>query len=149
MSSIEAEPIGGSAAAVVNEELLENKIKAGILQAGSECEFVKAIDISGCGCGLKFELTIVSEYNLRFLQLLFIFHFSVMIFVILFILSCYRIFGGKPLLAQHRLVHKIIEEERKEIHALTLKTLTPGAWKTQQGAVDKTGVEEGAEQQNT
>lgn len=50
-------------------------------------------------------------------------------------------FEGKPLLAQHRLIHKIIEEERKEIHALTLKTMTPVAWKTQQGAAD-TGTED-------
>lgn len=62
MSSIEKEPSSGSAAAVVNEALLENKIKAGILQVGSVCEFVKAVDVSGCGCGLKFELTVVSEY---------------------------------------------------------------------------------------
>ena len=34
------------------------------------------------------------------------------------------VFKGKPLLQQHRLVNKAIEEEMKSIHALTLKTKT-------------------------
>lgn len=34
-------------------------------------------------------------------------------------------FTGLPILAQHRLVHKLIEEERPFIHALTLKTKAP------------------------
>jgi len=55
-------------------------------------EFVKATDLSD-GCGSKFEIEIVSSA-----------------------------FVGLPLLAQHRLVHKAIEAERKQIHALTLKT---------------------------
>lgn len=58
-------------------------------------EYIKAVDLSD-GCGAKFEVEIVSEE-----------------------------FRGKPLLAQHRLVHKIIEEERRSIHALTLKTKAP------------------------
>ncbi len=56
---------------------------------------VKAVDLSD-GCGAKFEIEIVAEE-----------------------------FRGKPLLQQHRLVHKAIEEERKNIHALTLKTKAP------------------------
>mmetsp|Transcript_2353 Transcript_2353/g.3706 ORF Transcript_2353/g.3706 Transcript_2353/m.3706 type:complete len:98 (-) Transcript_2353:110-403(-) len=60
-------------------------------------EFVKAEDQSD-GCGAKFEIEIVSPA-----------------------------FAGKPLLAQHRLVHKVIEEERTHIHALTLKTKVPTA----------------------
>ena len=57
--------------------------------------FVKAVDLSD-GCGAKFEIEIVAEE-----------------------------FKGKALLQQHRLVHKAIEEERKSIHALTLKTKAP------------------------
>ena len=57
-----------------------------------QVEFVKAVDESD-GCGSKFVIEIVSP-----------------------------VFKGKPLLAQHRMVHKAIEEERKNIHALTLKT---------------------------
>lgn len=56
---------------------------------------VKATDLSD-GCGSKFEIEVVCEE-----------------------------FKGKPLLAQHRLIHKAIEEERKHIHALTLKTKAP------------------------
>jgi stress-induced morphogen len=62
--------------------------------------FIEAVDLSD-GCGAKFEVEIVSSE-----------------------------FKGKPLLAQHRLVHKIIEEERKFIHALTLKTKAPPAEST-------------------
>ncbi|KAJ1424035.1 bola protein [Ochromonadaceae sp. CCMP2298] len=58
-------------------------------------EFVKAVDESD-GCGSKFEIEIVSE-----------------------------VFKGKTLLAQHRMVHKVIEEQRPHIHALTLKTKVP------------------------
>lgn len=57
--------------------------------------YVKAIDLTD-GCGGKFEIEIISEE-----------------------------FRGKPLLQQHRIVHKAIEEERKHIHALTLKTKAP------------------------
>ena len=45
----------------ITEESLEIKIKEGIAAAGSECDHVKAVDVTGCGCGLKFELTIVSK----------------------------------------------------------------------------------------
>lgn len=55
-------------------------------------QHVKATDVSD-GCGSKFEIEVISSE-----------------------------FQGKPLLAQHRLVNKAIEEERKHIHAITLKT---------------------------
>lgn len=54
--------------------------------------YVKAEDRSN-GCGAKFEIEIVSE--------------------------CFR---GLSLLAQHKLVHKALEAERSQIHALVLKT---------------------------
>ena len=60
-----------------------------------DLEFVQAVDESD-GCGAKFIITIVSN-----------------------------VFKGKPLLAQHRLVNKLIAEELKFIHALTLKTSVP------------------------
>ncbi len=70
------------------------------LNAGlSSVEYIKAVDQSD-GCGSKFEIEIISSD-----------------------------FIGKPLLAQHRLVHKIIEEERQSIHALTLKTRAPAVAK--------------------
>lgn len=56
---------------------------------------VVARDLSD-GCGAKFEIEVICEE-----------------------------FRGKPLLQQHRLIHKAIEEERKVIHALTLKTKAP------------------------
>ena len=67
------------------------------IRAGLEnnVEFIKATDLSD-GCGSKFEIEIISAE-----------------------------FKGKPLLAQHRLIHKIIAEEREFIHALTLKTKAP------------------------
>lgn len=54
--------------------------------------FVKANDISN-GCGGRFEIEIIADE-----------------------------FAGKPLLAQHRIVYKALEEETKQIHAITLKT---------------------------
>ena len=56
--------------------------------------FIQATDESD-GCGSKFHLVIVSDT-----------------------------FKGKPLLAQQRLVNKALEEEMKEIHALTMKCYT-------------------------
>lgn len=40
-------------------------------------------------------------------------------------------FAGKSLLQQHRLVYAALGErlEREEIHALSLKTYTPDAWR--------------------
>lgn len=62
------------------------------------CAFVKVTDLSD-GCGSKFDITVVSSE-----------------------------FMGKAIIAQHRLVNKAIEEERKHIHAITLKTKTPESW---------------------
>jgi stress-induced morphogen len=62
------------------------------------CTFVKVTDLSD-GCGSKFDITVVSSE-----------------------------FMGKAIIAQHRLVNKAIEEERKHIHAITLKTKTPESW---------------------
>jgi stress-induced morphogen len=62
---------------------------------GGNVDVINVVDESS-GCGAKFEIQIVSSE-----------------------------FKGKPLLAQHRMVHKILEEERKFIHALTLKTKAP------------------------
>lgn len=52
------------------------------------------------GCGAKFSVLIVSDK-----------------------------FVGKPLLARHRLVNSILQEELKSIHAFTQKTLTSEQWK--------------------
>ena len=87
---------------LVTEAQLEEKIRSSIVEGGKVVTFLKATDVSGCGCGQKFEITIASD-----------------------------IFDGKPLLAQHRLVHKMIEEERKTIHALTLKTMSVETWNKQ------------------
>lgn len=55
-------------------------------------------------CGAKFEIEIVSEQ-----------------------------FEGKRLLARHRLVNAALEEEMKQIHALSIKkAMTPEQWKQQQ-----------------
>lgn len=54
------------------------------------------------GCGAKFSVLIVSDK-----------------------------FKGKPLLARHRLVNTLLQEELKTIHAFTQKTLTVDQWKTQ------------------
>ncbi|XP_015176736.1 PREDICTED: protein BOLA2-like isoform X2 [Polistes dominula] len=55
------------------------------------------------GCGSKFTVIIVSDE-----------------------------FEGKTLLQQHRLVHSILEEELKIIHAFSVKTFTSEQWKKQQ-----------------
>ncbi|KAL1456440.1 hypothetical protein WDU94_001171 [Cyamophila willieti] len=55
------------------------------------------------GCGGKFNVVIVSDK-----------------------------FEGKGPLQRHRLVHQILEEEIKQIHAFSQKTLTPAQWKAQQ-----------------
>lgn len=62
------------------------------------CTFVRVLDLSD-GCGSKFDITVVSSE-----------------------------FMGKAIIAQHRLVNKAIEEERKHIHAVTVKTKTPESW---------------------
>ncbi|XP_026333791.1 bolA-like protein 2 [Hyposmocoma kahamanoa] len=54
------------------------------------------------GCGAKFSAVVVSDK-----------------------------FQGKPLLARHRLVNSVLQEELKTIHAFTQKTLTVEQWKQQ------------------
>ncbi|XP_022831556.1 bolA-like protein 2 [Spodoptera litura] len=54
------------------------------------------------GCGAKFTVLIVSDK-----------------------------FQGKPLLARHRLVNTVLQEELKSIHAFTQKTLTVEQWNAQ------------------
>ncbi|XP_014225279.1 bolA-like protein 2 [Trichogramma pretiosum] len=54
------------------------------------------------GCGGKFSVLVVSEK-----------------------------FAGKTLLQRHRLVNGILEEELKDIHAFSQKTLTPEQWEKQ------------------
>ncbi|XP_068623600.1 bolA-like protein 2 [Battus philenor] len=54
------------------------------------------------GCGAKFSAVIVSDK-----------------------------FQGKPLLARHRLVNAVLQEELKSIHAFTQKTLTVEQWNKQ------------------
>ncbi|KAK8586713.1 hypothetical protein V6N13_085737 [Hibiscus sabdariffa] len=66
---------------------------------------LEVIDTSG-GCGASFLIEIVSEQ-----------------------------FEGKRLLERHRIVNAALEEEMKEIHALSIrKALTPEQWKQQQEA---------------
>ncbi|KAK2384796.1 protein BOLA1, chloroplastic [Trifolium repens] len=64
---------------------------------------LEVTDISG-GCGSSFAIEIVSEQ-----------------------------FEGKRLLERHRMVNAALEEEMKEIHALSVKkAVTPEQWKKQQ-----------------
>ncbi|KAG8497243.1 hypothetical protein CXB51_008497 [Gossypium anomalum] len=66
---------------------------------------LEVIDTSG-GCGASFVIEIVSEQ-----------------------------FEGKRLLERHRIVNAALEEEMKQIHALSIKkALTPELWKQQQEA---------------
>ncbi|XP_045454060.1 bolA-like protein 2 [Melitaea cinxia] len=66
-----------------------------------EAVHVEVVDQSD-GCGGKFAALIVSDK-----------------------------FQGKPLLARHRLVNSVLQEELKTIHAFTQKTLTVEQWKSQ------------------
>lgn len=72
------------------------------LTTGLDAVHVEVTDESD-GCGAKFSCLIVSDK-----------------------------FQGKPLLARHRLVNSILQEELKEIHAFTQKTLTVDQWKATQ-----------------
>ncbi|GKV25264.1 hypothetical protein SLEP1_g34726 [Rubroshorea leprosula] len=64
---------------------------------------LEVIDTSG-GCGASFAIEIVSEQ-----------------------------FEGKRLLERHRMVNGALQEEMKQIHALSIKkALTPEQWKQQQ-----------------
>lgn len=67
-------------------------------------QFVQAVDESG-GCGAKFSITVVA-----------------------------MAFEGKPIVMQHRLCHKCLEEEIKSIHALSLRTIAPSAWTAEKEA---------------
>ncbi|KAG5025488.1 hypothetical protein JHK86_021402 [Glycine max] len=65
--------------------------------------FFEVVDTSG-GCGASFVVEIVSEQ-----------------------------FEGKRLLERHRMVNAALEEEMKQIHALSIKkAVTPDQWKQQQ-----------------
>ncbi|KAI9165344.1 hypothetical protein LWI28_012256 [Acer negundo] len=67
--------------------------------------YLEVIDTSG-GCGASFVVEIVSEQ-----------------------------FEGKRLLERHRIVNAALEEEMKEIHALSIhKAITPEQWKQQEEA---------------
>ncbi|XP_068658412.1 protein BOLA2-like [Aristolochia californica] len=64
---------------------------------------LEVVDTSG-GCGASFAIEIVSEQ-----------------------------FEGKRLLERHRLVNGALEEQMKEIHALSIKkALTPAQWQQQE-----------------
>ncbi|KAE8663649.1 Protein BOLA2 [Hibiscus syriacus] len=66
---------------------------------------LEVTDTSG-GCGASFAIEIVSEQ-----------------------------FQGKRLLERHRIVNAALEDEMKQIHALSIKkALTPEQWKQQQDA---------------
>ncbi|KPI99016.1 Dolichyl pyrophosphate Man9GlcNAc2 alpha-1,3-glucosyltransferase [Papilio xuthus] len=67
-----------------------------------EADRVKEVTDESDGCGAKFSAVIVSDK-----------------------------FQGKPLLARHRLVNSVLQEELKTIHAFTQKTLTVEQWKQQ------------------
>ncbi|XP_070572115.1 bolA-like protein 2 [Ptychodera flava] len=77
----------------------------GKLKKDLEADHVEVTDISDPGCvGGKFIVLIVSSK-----------------------------FEGKPLVQRHRLVNSLLQEELKgDIHALSMKTLTPEQWKKQQ-----------------
>lgn len=65
-----------------------------------DTEYIEIIDLSNCGCGMKFDAVLVSPK-----------------------------FENKALLQRQRLVNQILSEEMKHIHAFTMKTLTPTQWK--------------------
>ncbi|XP_048128107.1 protein BOLA2 isoform X2 [Rhodamnia argentea] len=68
---------------------------------------MEVTDISG-GCGASFSVEIVSEQ-----------------------------FEGKRLLERHRLVNAALQEEMKQIHALSIKiAMTPEQWKQQQESAE-------------
>ncbi|EEF40175.1 protein BOLA2 [Ricinus communis] len=72
---------------------------------------LEVTDTSG-GCGASFAIEIVSEQ-----------------------------FEGKRLLERHRLVNAALEEEMKQIHALSIKkAVTPEQWKQQQESEKSTSA---------
>jgi stress-induced morphogen len=74
------------------------------LRAAMAVEFVACTDESD-GCGSKFNVVVVSSA-----------------------------FEGRPPLARHRAVNSALAAEIAQIHAITLKTLTPAQWAAQQPA---------------
>jgi len=42
-----------------------------------------------------------------------------------------KVFEGKGLLQQHKLVYQVLGEKMEKIHALSMKTMTPEQWATQ------------------
>jgi stress-induced morphogen len=77
-----------------------------LLKERLEAEHVEVVDTSG-GCGAMFEIIVISP-----------------------------LFDGIPLLERHRLVNSKIEEELKNIHALSMKTWTPMQWETKKKVQD-------------
>jgi len=74
------------------------------LKEAFEASHVKVEDLSD-GCGAKFSVLVVSKR-----------------------------FDGVALLQRHRMVNGALEVELKDIHAMTLKTLTPEQWEKLQTA---------------
>ena len=72
------------------------------LRSALNATHVEVVDQSD-GCGQKLQLVVVSDE-----------------------------FDGKPLLAQHRLVNKALEDELKSVHAFNIKTMTPAKWAKRQ-----------------
>jgi hypothetical protein len=54
----------------ITERDLEVKLRSGVQSSsgGVEPEQLEVKDVSGCGCGLKFEILIVSKYDLLLLE---------------------------------------------------------------------------------
>lgn len=76
------------------------------LVKGLDAVHVEVVDESD-GCGGKFSVVVVSDK-----------------------------FQGKPLLARHRLVNSVLQEELKEIHAFTQKTYSIEQWSNKKNAVN-------------
>lgn len=79
---------------------------------------IEAVDQSG-GCGQKFEIIVVSSiFQGKFDRTIQIEYYYLISSV------------DKAMVMQHRAVHKVIDDEMKVIHAVTLRTITPGDWPT-------------------
>mmetsp|Transcript_41644 Transcript_41644/g.105017 ORF Transcript_41644/g.105017 Transcript_41644/m.105017 type:complete len:119 (-) Transcript_41644:633-989(-) len=91
---------------------LKEKLRAEIL-SGNDNDVLRVRDESSCGCGLKFVLLIVSDK-----------------------------FDGKGLLDRQRWVNEVLQEEMKQIHALSMNTWTPKQWAAKQAQFDLTGFQE-------
>lgn len=75
-------------------DYLTNKLRQEL-----EAQHMDIMDLSNCGCGMKFDAVIVSPK-----------------------------FEGKSILQRQRLVNQTLVEEMKYIHAFTMRTLTPTEW---------------------